>query len=225
MVWGRGGGRGGGCGRGGRRSPSRWRGPSCGSGAGGLAVNTAAAAFSFVDVLLGRTSSFDVSDGASVWRRKGWDKLDSLENLGGQAAEGLGEVAGPRGGLGPAEVASATPGPGPRQGRAAEVDPGAAGDEGLCRSDDLARMLPSEACLLAKGMTTAVAKRLFLLQIRPAVPAVLREGRVAPAAHEGAKPARQGGQADGGPRPYLAVRGHQRQHARSGKGGQGLGSA
>ena len=32
---------------------------------------------------------------------------------------------------------------------------------GLCRSDDLARMLPSEACLLAKGRTTAVAKRLF----------------------------------------------------------------
>ena len=128
-------------------------------------LNTAAAAFSFVDVLLGgRTSSFDVSDGASVWRRKGWDKLDSFrENL--ERSKPLRDLVrslGRGAGWGPLRRSPV---------QHLDLDRGRDGllrsileqqeTRGLCRSDDLARMLPSEACLLAKGRTTAVAKRLF----------------------------------------------------------------
>jgi hypothetical protein len=128
------------------------------------ALSKASSTFNFVDMLLGKGDTFNVDDQNSVWRRKGWDKLDgyrqNLEKC--KPLRDLVRTLGRGAGWGPLRRSPV---------QSLDMVHGREGllrsileqqeTRGLCRSDDLARMLPSEACMLAKGRTQPVAKRLF----------------------------------------------------------------
>ena len=129
------------------------------------ALSKANSTFNFLDILLGsKSETFNVHDQNSVWRRKGWDKLDEFrQNL--EKCKPLRDLVrslGRGAGWGPLRRSPV---------QALDMSHGREGllrsileqqeTRGLCRSDDLARMLPSEACMLAKGRTKPVAKRLF----------------------------------------------------------------
>ena len=129
------------------------------------ALTKAASTFSFVDLLLGsKSETFDVHNQKSVWHRKGWHKVDGFrQNL--ERSKPLRDLVrslGRGAGWGPLRRSPV---------QALDMSHGRDGllrsileqqeTRGLCRSDDLARMLPSEACMLAKGRTQPVAKRLF----------------------------------------------------------------
>jgi len=126
------------------------------------ALRRAGATFDGVEELLGgRQATFDVR--AALWRRRGWSEMDGLRKQLADCRQlrDLVRSLGRGAGWGPL-----------RRSPVQAFD--AAGRDGLlrsileqqetrglCRSDDLGRMLPAEAALLAKGRSQRPAKLLF----------------------------------------------------------------
>jgi len=125
---------------------------------------TAGRAFAGLESLLGG-ADFDVDGG--MWRRKGWADMDTvrakLEDL--RELRDLVRSLGRGGGWGPLRRA-------PVQHMDAGGRPGllrtvleAQETRGLTRTDDISRLLPSEAALLARGRTVRQAKLLFFAKL------------------------------------------------------------
>eukprot|EP01023_Acetabularia_acetabulum_P040007 TRINITY_DN3866_c0_g1_i14.p1 TRINITY_DN3866_c0_g1~~TRINITY_DN3866_c0_g1_i14.p1 ORF type:complete len:677 (+),score=122.77 TRINITY_DN3866_c0_g1_i14:232-2262(+) len=124
------------------------------------ALNNASKAFEGLEALLGG-AAFDLNGG--LWKRKGWGQLDELrkklENL--KELRDLVRSLGRGGGWGPLRRA-------PVQYLDLRGRPGLLRTvleqqetRGLTRTDDISRLLPSEAVLLSKGRTFRQAKLLF----------------------------------------------------------------
>jgi len=130
------------------------------------ALSRASAAFSTIDSLVGGGGGdFDVD--ADLWRRRGWGDMEGLRKQLEDCRQ-LRELVrslGRGAGWGPLR----------RSPVQAFDEAGRDGlirsvleqqeTRGLCRSDDLGRMLPAEAALLAKGRTARPAKLLFFARM------------------------------------------------------------
>lgn len=121
-------------------------------------------AFDGLEALLGG-AAFDV-DGA-VWRRKGWAEMDTvrakLEDL--KELRDLVRSLGRGGGWGPLRRAAVQHlDPRGRPGLLRTVLE-AQETRGLTRTDDISRLLPSEAALLARGRTVRQARLLFYAKL------------------------------------------------------------
>lgn len=127
-------------------------------------LSKAGRAFEGLEALLGG-SEFDV--GGGMWERKGWAEMDSLrsklEDL--KELRDLVRSLGRGGGWGPLRRA-------PVQRLEMKGRPGllrtvleAQETRGLTRSDDISRLLPSEAAVLARGRTVRQAKLLFYAKL------------------------------------------------------------
>jgi len=121
-------------------------------------------AFDGLEALLGG-GAFEL--GAGIWRRKGWAEMDAmrarLEDL--KELRDLVRSLGRGGGWGPLRRA-------PTQKLDMRGRPGllrttleAQETRGLTRSDDISRLLPSEAALLARGRVVRQAKLLFYAKL------------------------------------------------------------
>lgn len=132
-------------------------------------LSRAGKAFEGLEGLLGGgaggAAGFDL--GSGMWRRKGWTEMDSmrskLENL--KELRDLVRSLGRGGGWGPLRRA-------PVQHLDERGRPGllrttleAQETRGLCRSDDISRLLPSEAAMLARGRTVRASKLLFYAKL------------------------------------------------------------
>ena len=128
------------------------------------AMNMAGKAFSGFEELLA-SGSFAM-DG-SIWNRKGWEKMDELreklENI--RELRDLVRSLGRGGGWGPLRRA-------PVQHLDMNSRMGllrttleAQETRGLTRSDDISRLLPSEAATLARGMTVPMSKLIFYAKL------------------------------------------------------------
>ena len=128
-------------------------------------LSRAGKAFEGLEGLLGGgaggAAGFDL--GSGMWRRKGWGEMDSmrskLEHL--KELRDLVRSLGRGGGWGPLRRA-------PVQHLDERGRPGllrttleAQETRGLCRSDDISRLLPSEAAMLARGRTVRASKLLL----------------------------------------------------------------
>ena len=132
-------------------------------------LSRAGKAFEGLEGLLGGgaggAAGFDL--GSGMWRRKGWGEMDSmrskLEHL--KELRDLVRSLGRGGGWGPLRRA-------PVQHLDERGRPGllrttleAQETRGLCRSDDISRLLPSEAAMLARGRTVRASKLLFYAKL------------------------------------------------------------
>ena len=132
-------------------------------------LSRAGKAFEGLEGLLGGgaggAAGFDL--GSGMWRRKGWTEMDSmrskLEHL--KELRDLVRSLGRGGGWGPLRRA-------PVQHLDERGRPGllrttleAQETRGLCRSDDISRLLPSEAAMLARGRTVRASKLLFYAKL------------------------------------------------------------
>ncbi|KAK9816841.1 hypothetical protein WJX72_005809 [[Myrmecia] bisecta] len=130
-------------------------------------LSKAGKAFEGLEALLGgaRGGTFDVK--GNMWKRKGWAEMDKmraqLEDL--KELRDLVRSLGRGGGWGPLRRA-------PIQYLDVKARPGllrtileAQETRGLTRSDDISRLLPSEAATLARGRTVRKAKLLFFAKL------------------------------------------------------------
>ncbi|KAF8064522.1 viaA [Scenedesmus sp. PABB004] len=134
-----------------------WRGPM-------ETLDTAGRAFAGLEALLGG-EGFEVQ--GNIWRRQGWSQLDDLrrklEDL--RELRDLVRSLGRGGGWGPLRRA-------PVQHLDLNGRPGlmrtvleAQETRGLTRSDDISRLLPAEAAMLARGRTNRQSKLLFFAKM------------------------------------------------------------
>lgn len=130
------------------------------------ALSRASAAFSTIDSLVGGGGGeFDVD--ADLWRRRGWGDMEGLRKQleDCQQLRELVRSLGRGAGWGPLRRSPVQAfDEGGRDGLIRSVLEQQE-TRGLCRSDDLGRMLPAEAALLAKGRTARPAKLLFFARM------------------------------------------------------------
>ena len=143
-----------------RRLMSRW-GPSL------AALESVGRAFDGLEALLGTQEGSSFDPDAAAWQREGFSKLDGYRKQLEECEElrALVRTLGRGAGWGPLRKS-------PCQVFDEKARLGLLRTvfeqqetRGLCRSDDLSRMLPAEAALLAKGRTNREAKLLFFARL------------------------------------------------------------